>query len=59
MVTRRYIKPFPHTVIDGFLSPELVARINREWPQDWLKEQGKYNFKWSAQELPPAAQEAA
>lgn len=59
MAIDRRVTPFPHTVIDGFLSPEMVARINREWPQDWHREDGRFNRKWSTEQLPPSALEAA
>lgn len=49
-------KPFPHTIIDGFLDQSTVARINAEWPQDeWMKESGKGQKKWSTTRLPPTA----
>lgn len=51
----KFTDPFPHTVIDGFLSPEEVAQINAEWPEDWHKEAGKGQQKWSREGLPPAA----
>lgn len=50
-----YEKPFRHAVIDGFLSPEKVEAINREWPKDWHKEDGKGARKWSSERLPPSA----
>lgn len=54
----QFEKPFPHTVIDGFLSPEVVARINDEWPEgSWSKKAGKTSVKWNTQDLPPAARE--
>lgn len=53
-----YERPFRHVVMDGFLSPETVLRINAEWPiENWLKEDGKANLKWSTNALPPSAQE--
>lgn len=59
VAANRYLKPFPHAVIEGFFPPELVARINQEWPQDWHKEEGRFNKKWSSQNLVPSALEAA
>lgn len=56
----RVAEPFPHIVIDGFLSPETVRAINAQWPTDWRREDGKFNRKWSRQHgLPPAAQAVA
>jgi hypothetical protein len=57
--TVKFERPFPHTIMDGFLSPETVAQINAEWPSEWLKEDGKANKKWSTTNLPPAAREIA
>ncbi len=51
----RFSKPFRHAVFDGFISPETVRSINAEWPTNWIKENGKFNLKWSRQDLPPAA----
>lgn len=51
----KFTKPFPHTIIDGFADPGTVARINAEWPDEWTKEDGKANRKWSTPKLPPAA----
>lgn len=48
--------PFPHVVIDNFISAETVKAINEQWPQDWCKEKGKGSYKWNTQKLPPAAQ---
>jgi len=48
--------PFRHAVIDGFLSAEVVSRINAEWPDDWDKEDGSYQNKWNTQDLPSTAQ---
>lgn len=56
----KYDSPFPHSVIDGFLPPETVRAINAQWPTDaWLREQGKFNHKWSTPVLPPAAKAVA
>jgi Rps23 Pro-64 3,4-dihydroxylase Tpa1-like proline 4-hydroxylase len=49
-------KPFPHAVIDNFISPETVKAINEQWPEDWNKEKGKGSYKWNTQKLPSAAQ---
>jgi Rps23 Pro-64 3,4-dihydroxylase Tpa1-like proline 4-hydroxylase len=51
----KFDSPFPHTIIDGFIDADTVARINREWPQEWLKEDGKATRKWSTSRLPPTA----
>lgn len=50
-----FSSPFPHAVIDGFLSHDAVRRINAEWPDEWLKEDGSFNKKWSTSNLPPMA----
>jgi Rps23 Pro-64 3,4-dihydroxylase Tpa1-like proline 4-hydroxylase len=55
----KFAAPFPHTIIDGYLDRTSVAAVNAEWPQDWLKEDGKNNLKWSTQALPPAARRIA
>jgi hypothetical protein len=54
-----YTHPFPHTVIENFLSAETIAQINAEWPTLWVKEDGKANRKWSTTKLPPTAKEVA
>ena len=48
-------KPFPHLVLDDFLSSDVVAAINAEWPEDWLKESGRHNKKWNTTSLPMTA----
>lgn len=41
-------RPFRHWVMDGFLSPSVVRRINEKWPDHgWRKEDGKAQRKWS------------
>lgn len=55
----RFDQPFPHVVIDDFLSAETVRKINAEWPEDWHKETGKYNNKWSRERLTPTAKAVA
>jgi Rps23 Pro-64 3,4-dihydroxylase Tpa1-like proline 4-hydroxylase len=55
----RFRDPFPHAIFDGFIPPETVRSINAEWPEDWLKEDGKANRKWSRDRLTPAAAEVA
>jgi Rps23 Pro-64 3,4-dihydroxylase Tpa1-like proline 4-hydroxylase len=55
----KFSSPFPHTVIDSFIDARTVARINSEWPQEWLKEDGKATRKWSTNRLPPSAAEVA
>lgn len=52
-----YSQPFPHTVIDDFLSPETVRQINAEWPREWTKEAGKNNNKWHTQNIPDCVKE--
>lgn len=52
-----YSAPFPHTVIDNYLSPETVRQINAEWPCEWTKEQGKNNLKWHTQSVPDCVAE--
>ena len=47
----------PHTVIDNYLDQETVRKITEEWPEEWLKEDGAFNRKWSTNKLPPTAQE--
>lgn len=47
-----YSAPFPHTVIDGYLSSEAVGLINSHWPRDWTKEAGKNNKKWHTRDVP-------
>lgn len=37
----QFSDPFPHTIIDGFISPQTVRAINAEWPNDWFRECGK------------------
>lgn len=53
---QKFNDPFPHVVIDNFLSTEVVAKINRQWPKKWEKKTGKTSIKWNTQDLPPAAQ---
>jgi hypothetical protein len=53
--TVKFNKPFQHTVIDNFIDSATVAQINREWPREWFKEDGKGQRKWSTTQLPPAA----
>lgn len=54
-VLERHQKPFVHWVGDGFISAANVRAINAEWPQDWKKEDGKGQKKWSTTVLPPTA----
>jgi hypothetical protein len=42
-------------VIDGFLTPGQIEALNAEWPEQWTKEEGKFNRKWSTSRLPPEA----
>lgn len=46
-------------MIDGFLDRDTIAAINAQWPNEWLKEDGSFNRKWSRSTLPPAAQAVA
>lgn len=55
----RFDQPFPHSVIDGYLTLEQVRSINAEWPDEWLKEDGRFNKKWSTSSLPRLANRAA
>jgi hypothetical protein len=56
----KFADPFPHAVFDDFIAPSTVRAINREWPQrDWLKEDGKFNRKWSREALTPTAEKVA
>lgn len=55
----RFDSPFAHTITDNFISPEALAQINAEWPEEWHKEAGKANLKWSTTNLPPAARALA
>ncbi len=56
----RYNDPFPHVVIDDYLSMETVRAINAEWPDiGWLKEDGRVTRKWSTNDLTPTARAAA
>jgi Rps23 Pro-64 3,4-dihydroxylase Tpa1-like proline 4-hydroxylase len=55
----RFDQPFPHVVIDGFIDAETVRKINAEWPDDWHKEAGKNNRKWSRERLTHTAREVA
>lgn len=55
----KFDTPFPHAVIDGYLSPEQVRAVNAEWPADWHKEAGKNNHKWSRERLTPSARAVA
>ena len=56
----KFDNPFPHSVIDGFLSRGEVRMVNAQWPDDtWTREDGKFNRKWSTPILPPAARAVA
>ena len=50
-------KPFPHCVVDGFLSLETVKAINSEWPSDMNEKRSETSIKRDTQILPPAAAE--
>lgn len=52
----QFDKPFPHTVIDDYLSPQVVRKINKEWPNDWSRKSGKTSIKWHTNKLPASAQ---
>jgi len=57
----RFTEPFPHTVIDDYLSAETVSKINGEWPihGKWDREDGKGSKKWSRPRLAKTAREVA
>jgi hypothetical protein len=56
----RFADPFPHAVVEDFIPPATVRAINREWPKrNWLKEDGKFNLKWSREALTRTAQKVA
>lgn len=50
-----YAKPFPHTIIDDFISQDVVSKINQDWPEDWEKEDGSFTKKWHTQSIPQSA----
>lgn len=55
--------PWPHCIVDDFLSPVHVEEINRQWPAEsdphWRREKNKTSIKWCmVDNLPPAAQSA-
>lgn len=55
-----FADPFPHTVINNYLSADVVRQINAEWPTEFdTKEDGSFTRKWSTQGLPPAAKAVA
>ncbi|MDP2141279.1 MAG: 2OG-Fe(II) oxygenase [Gammaproteobacteria bacterium] len=47
--------PFPHVVIEDFLSQEVVRQINQDWPTNWTKKSGKTSVKWHTQRIPDSA----
>lgn len=53
----KFDSPFPHVVIDDYLSLELVRKINQQWPNEWSKKSGKTSVKWHTQKFPPVVQE--
>lgn len=55
----KFDTPFPHTVIERFIPAHVVRQINKECPEDWHKEEGRFNRKWSTSVLPPAAKAVA
>lgn len=52
-------EPFPHCVIDGFISPELVREINSQWPSHFSGIKKKEAIKQHTQQLPEAASRLA
>lgn len=56
MIYDQYDSPFPHTVVDGFLSPQLVEQLNNDFDSvEWYKKEGKTSFKLRAKEQPKSA----
>jgi Rps23 Pro-64 3,4-dihydroxylase Tpa1-like proline 4-hydroxylase len=55
----KFADPFPHVIIDGYLGRDDLRKINAEWPDDWHKEAGKNNLKWSRSRLTKSAQAVA
>jgi 2OG-Fe(II) oxygenase superfamily len=57
-VISAYEKPFRHLVIENLVSQDLLQVLNAQWPADqWMKEQGKNQHKWSTSNLPSIFQE--
>jgi hypothetical protein len=56
-VVTRYEAPFVHWVIEDLVDCDVLRAVNVEWPEQWAKEQGKNQFKWNTQKLPPVARE--
>lgn len=52
----RFDAPFPHVVLDHFVPPDLIYLVNATWPDDWNKEDGRFNKKWSRPRLTEAAE---
>lgn len=52
-------QPFPHCVVDDFLSAETVRQINEEWPDKWRTKRDKTSIKKDTQDLPHRAQAIA
>jgi Rps23 Pro-64 3,4-dihydroxylase Tpa1-like proline 4-hydroxylase len=48
-----YEAPFPHAVIDGFVSSKMISAINKEWPDHskFQKENGKAQIKWNTNKV--------
>jgi len=46
-----YASPFRHAVLDGFVDPETVSAINREWPTQWVRKDSDTSVKWFNNEL--------
>lgn len=53
----KFDAPFPHAIIDDYLRPEVVRKINSQWPLTWKQKSGKTSIKWHTSKLPPAAQQ--
>lgn len=50
-----YSLPFPHYVIDHFISEQDANNIVTQWPRRWVKEKGRFQIKWSSTNLPKYA----
>jgi len=47
--------PFPHLVVDAFLTPETIHSLNKEWPGEWLVKEGRTSVKKSLQKNLPSS----
>lgn len=60
MVIESYGDPFPHFVINQFLSRQEQMGIAREWPMTgWNEENGSFQLKHNLPRLPPTAKKVA